>query len=87
MNEQNNWTMVSTVPSYQECRKNPSLALIDIEDLSDGGEPYASRMKAQLSIRKDGQYHRPIAFPPFSCFDLRVGLTPKDWKLLKRRSP
>ncbi|MGA7930952.1 MAG: enoyl-CoA hydratase/isomerase family protein, partial [Candidatus Sulfotelmatobacter sp.] len=36
-------------------------ALIDFQDQLDGEEPYTSGMKTLQSIRKYGQYHRPIA--------------------------
>jgi hypothetical protein len=38
-------------------------ALIDFQDELDGEKPCASGMKTLQSIRKNGQYHRPIARP------------------------
>jgi hypothetical protein len=50
-------TFVSSV------REGVSFASIDFQDQVDGEKRYASGMKAVQSIRKYGQYHRPIARP------------------------
>jgi hypothetical protein len=44
-------------------REEVSFALIDLQDQLDGEKPYAPGMKTLQSIRKYGQYHRPIARP------------------------
>jgi hypothetical protein len=48
-------TFVSSV------REEVSFALIGFQDWLDGEKPCASGIKTQQSIRKYGQYHRPIA--------------------------
>jgi len=44
-------------------REATSSALIDFQDWLDGEKPYASGLKTLQSMRRYGQYHRPIARP------------------------